>query len=57
MITVFLLVGMLMFQDGPFLRPHPAIWRVVLACGVAYLCLLVFILFQASIEQGEREAE
>jgi hypothetical protein len=45
-ITVMLLMGLLMFQDGPFVRPHPAIWRVVLAAGVTYLCLLVFLLFQ-----------
>lgn len=29
-----------------FIRPHRAIWRVVLAASVAYLIVLVFILFQ-----------
>lgn len=41
-----LLFGVLMFKDGPFIRPHPAIWRVVLACGLAYQCFLVFLFFQ-----------
>ncbi|KAF0515241.1 Phosphatidylserine synthase 2 [Gigaspora margarita] len=42
----FLLFAMLQFRDGPFIRPHPAIWRVVLGLGVLYQMFLVFILFQ-----------
>ncbi len=44
---MLLLIGLLMFGgDGPFVRPHPAFWRVVLACEAGYLLLLVFVLFQ-----------
>ena len=43
---VFLVVGVLQFQDGPFLRPHPFLWRAVLATSILYLMLLVFLLFQ-----------
>ncbi|XP_037072798.1 phosphatidylserine synthase 1-like [Pollicipes pollicipes] len=32
--------------DGPFIRPHPALWRCVFGCSVAYLALLLFVLFQ-----------
>ncbi|RIB12286.1 phosphatidyl serine synthase-domain-containing protein [Gigaspora rosea] len=42
----FLLFAMLQFRDGPFIRPHPAIWRVVLGLGVLYQMFLVFLLFQ-----------
>lgn len=28
------------------LRPHPALWRVVLSLGVVYQLFLVFLLFQ-----------
>ena len=35
-----------MLSDGPFIRPHPAIWRIILAAGIAYLLLLVFLVFQ-----------
>ncbi|KAI8854539.1 phosphatidyl serine synthase-domain-containing protein [Chytridium lagenaria] len=41
-----LLIGLLEFRDGPFIRPHPAFWRVVLAISVAYEIALVFVLFQ-----------
>ena len=45
-IGVLLLTGLLNFRDGPFIRPHPAIWRVVLASAVAYQMGLVILLFQ-----------
>ena len=43
MLTV---LGVLMFGDGPFIRPHPALWRVVLAASAIYQLFLVFLLFQ-----------
>ncbi|CAG8697515.1 9066_t:CDS:2 [Cetraspora pellucida] len=42
----FLLFAMLQFRDGPFIRPHPAFWRIVLGFGVLYQMFLVFLLFQ-----------
>ncbi|KAJ3000727.1 hypothetical protein HDV02_003529 [Globomyces sp. JEL0801] len=43
----FLLVtGLLQFKDGPFIRPHPALWRIVMVFGVAYEMCLVIVLFQ-----------
>jgi len=39
------LFGILAFPNGPFIRPHPAVWRVVLCLSVMYLLLLTFILF------------
>ncbi|KAI9100975.1 phosphatidylserine synthase 2 [Phlyctochytrium arcticum] len=45
--VVLLLIGMLQFRDGPFIRPHPAFWRVVLSASVVYQMILVFILFQS----------
>ncbi|KAJ6583913.1 PSS-domain-containing protein [Mycena vulgaris] len=32
--------------DGPFIRPHPAFWRVVLGVNLLYELALVFLLFQ-----------
>ncbi|KAI9006199.1 phosphatidyl serine synthase-domain-containing protein [Gaertneriomyces semiglobifer] len=43
---VLLLIGMLQFRDGPFIRPHPAFWRIVLSASVVYQMILVFVLFQ-----------
>lgn len=37
---------MLQFRDGPFIRPHPAFWRIVLGINLLYELLLVFLLFQ-----------
>ena len=38
------------FRDfsGPFLRPHPAIWRAAFAVSIVYELLLIYILFQVS---------
>ena len=37
---------MIQFRDGPFIRPHPAIWRIVLGANLLYELALVFLLFQ-----------
>ncbi|XP_022101472.1 phosphatidylserine synthase 1-like [Acanthaster planci] len=42
----FMLISLLAFPNGPFTRPHPAVWRVVFGVSVMYLLFLVFILFQ-----------
>lgn len=44
--AVLLLVGVLQFRDGPFIRPHPAVWRLVLGLSVLYEMVLLFVLFQ-----------
>ncbi|KAF9987844.1 hypothetical protein BGZ75_010393 [Mortierella antarctica] len=45
-IGAFCVFGMLQFRDSLLLRPHPALWRVVLSVGVVYQLFLVFLLFQ-----------
>jgi len=45
-ITSFLLFAMIQFRDGPFVRPHPAFWRVILGVNLVYELGLVFLLFQ-----------
>lgn len=47
---MFLMVGVTQFNDGPFSRPHPAIWRLVLAASVLYWLCLVFMLFQVWLQ-------
>jgi len=42
----FLLFSMIQFRDGPFIRPHPSFWRVVLGINLLYELALVFLLFQ-----------
>uniref|UniRef100_A0A2C9JGZ8 Phosphatidylserine synthase n=1 Tax=Biomphalaria glabrata TaxID=6526 RepID=A0A2C9JGZ8_BIOGL len=42
----FLIISVLAFPNGPFTRPHPAIWRIVFGLSVFYFMLLLFILFQ-----------
>lgn len=37
---------MIQFRDGPFIRPHPAFWRIILGINVLYELALVFLLFQ-----------
>jgi hypothetical protein len=45
-IASFLTFSMLQFRDGPFIRPHPAFWRIMLGVNLAYELALVFLLFQ-----------
>jgi phosphatidylserine synthase 2 len=45
-ITAFLMFSMIQFRDGPFIRPHPAFWRVILGVNLLYELALVFLLFQ-----------
>ncbi|KAH9494478.1 Phosphatidylserine synthase 2 [Bulinus truncatus] len=42
----FLIISVLAFPNGPFTRPHPAIWRIVFGLSVFYFMLLLFMLFQ-----------
>ena len=45
-IVGFLVFSMIQFRDGPFIRPHPSFWRVVLGLNLLYELALVFLLFQ-----------
>lgn len=42
----FLLISLLAFPNGPFIRPHPAVWRIVFGLSVLYLLAMLFFLFQ-----------
>lgn len=43
---VFIAFGAVHLPDSLMVRPHPAVWRAVLACGIIYLVVLTFLLFQ-----------
>ncbi|KAH9924343.1 phosphatidylserine synthase 2 [Epithele typhae] len=45
-IVSFLLFSMIQFRDGPFVRPHPAFWRMILGVNLQYELALVFLVFQ-----------
>lgn len=49
-ILVFLAFGVTQAKDGPFLRPHPVIWRFILCCSVIYELCLIFLLFQSATD-------
>merc|ERR1719206_585780 len=42
----FVAVGCLVFPAGPFVRPHPILWRFVFSLSVLYCCFLVFLIAQ-----------
>ncbi|XP_055380751.1 phosphatidylserine synthase isoform X2 [Condylostylus longicornis] len=42
----FLIISVLAFPNGPFTRPHPAVWRILFGCSVLYLLTLQFLMFQ-----------
>jgi len=45
-IVSFLMFSMIQFRDGPFIRPHPAFWRMILGVNLLYQLALVFLLFE-----------
>ena len=42
----FLILGLLIFPSGPFIRPHPLVWRLAFGIAVLYEMLLIGLLFQ-----------
>lgn len=46
-IAVFFVISLLICPNGPFVRPHPAVWRVVLGASIMYNLCLVFAIFQS----------
>ncbi|ELU01944.1 hypothetical protein CAPTEDRAFT_122558 [Capitella teleta] len=49
----FLIISVLAFPNGPFTRPHPALWRIVFGISVMYFLCLVFLLFQNGHDVNE----
>ncbi|KAK7574264.1 hypothetical protein V9T40_011455 [Parthenolecanium corni] len=45
-IFFLLIISVLSFPNGPFTRPHPAVWRMVFGLSILYLLALLFLLFQ-----------
>ena len=45
-VVIFLLIGIIHMPDGPFIRPHPVLWRLVLCVSILYILMLIYILFQ-----------
>uniref|UniRef100_A0A0K0DMJ4 Phosphatidylserine synthase n=1 Tax=Angiostrongylus cantonensis TaxID=6313 RepID=A0A0K0DMJ4_ANGCA len=45
-LVLFLVVSALAFPNGPFIRPHPILWRIIFGMSVVYLMILQFSLFQ-----------
>uniref|UniRef100_A0A8C2WVR7 Phosphatidylserine synthase n=1 Tax=Cyclopterus lumpus TaxID=8103 RepID=A0A8C2WVR7_CYCLU len=44
-VSFFLVISVLAFPNGPFIRPHPAIWRMVFGLSVLYFLFLVLLIF------------
>lgn len=40
----FMIISVLAFPNGPFVRPHPILWRMVFGCSVLYLLLIQFLI-------------
>lgn len=45
-IFFFLIISVLAFPNGPFTRPHPAVWRIIFGFSVIYLLFIMFLMFQ-----------
>jgi phosphatidylserine synthase 1 len=47
LVVIHMIVSVLAYPNGPFIRPHPAVWRIVFGISVLYLLFLNFILYQS----------
>lgn len=45
-IFFFSIISVLAFPNGPFTRPHPAVWRIIFGLSVLYLLFIIFLMFQ-----------
>lgn len=43
-IAIFLAVGLFAFPSGPFIRPHPIVWKIVFGISLLYLLGLIVLL-------------
>lgn len=46
-IFFFLIISVLAFPNGPFTRPHPAVWRIIFGVSVIYLLFIIFLMLQS----------
>lgn len=44
---IFLMISVIAFPNGPFTRPHPAVWRILFGMSVLYLLGIMFLMFQS----------
>ena len=42
----FMVISVLAFPNGPLIRPHPILWRMVFGCSVLYLLIVQFLIHQ-----------
>ncbi|KAF1742907.1 hypothetical protein MXB_5370 [Myxobolus squamalis] len=42
---IFVIISSLLYPNGPFIRPHPILWRIILGMCVIYQLLLTFCIF------------
>lgn len=47
-IIVFILLCVTVTPNGPFRRPHPALWRLTFSLSILYQLALIFVLFQTA---------
>ncbi|CAL4090845.1 unnamed protein product, partial [Meganyctiphanes norvegica] len=47
-VAAFILLGVTVTPDGPFKRPHPAVWRFTFICSIVYELGLIFALYQSA---------
>ena len=43
-VSIFLAVGLFAFPSGPFIRPHPIVWKLVFGLSLLYLVFLIILL-------------
>ncbi|CAG7822093.1 unnamed protein product [Allacma fusca] len=47
-IVFFISLALVITPDGPFLRPHPALWRLLFVVSIVYQIAMIFLLFQSA---------
>lgn len=52
-VAIFLAVGLFAFPSGPFIRPHPIVWKVVFGLSLLYLIVLIILLVPSPVQMRE----
>ena len=47
---IYFVIGSMIFPSGPFIRPHPVLWRLVFAVSLLYTFLLIILIVLPPME-------
>merc|ERR1719295_509077 len=47
---IYFVIGSIIFPSGPFIRPHPVVWRLIFAVSLLYTFMLIILVIVPPME-------